>query len=287
LAEGPGGGKKKKVKVRDKKEMPAPSTVVANPHDTDAEFRTKKGTTISGYSVNVTETCDADRLNLIAGVQTEGAGTGDQSYLASAVEHAKGKVAGNVEELYTDGGCHSAGNQEYCKKEGIDWTLRGITGKPSKYGLSYGQGGELIVYNTETKQNMPARRAKTKDPCAPKRWVIQDGEHAPIYFEDKDVVVCALRKKIAALPKEKLHIRNNVEATIFQLGYHYYGNKSRYRGLIKHRLWAISRCLWINYRRIAIWIGKKEAEAAAHLGQILVSFQLFLQTPFHPTIRLI
>ena len=121
-----------------------------------------------------------------------------------------GMRRGNVEELYTDGGYHSAGNQEYCKNEGIDWTLRGITGKPSKYALSYEQSGELLVFNTETKQNIPAKRAKTKDPWAPERWVIKDGEHAPIYFEDKDVVVCALRKKIAALPKEKLNIRNNV-----------------------------------------------------------------------------
>ena len=138
--------------------------------------------------------------------------------------------------------------------------------------MSYDRSGELVVCNTETKQTIPAKRAKTKDPCAPQRWVIQDGEHAPIYFEDKDVAVCALRKKIAALPKEKLNIRNNVEATIFQLGYHYYGNKSRYRGLKKHRLWAISRCLWINYRRIAIWIGNKEAEAAAYARQIIESF---------------
>ena len=276
LVEGPGGGKEKKVKTRDKTELPAPSTVVANPHDTDAEFRTKNGKTISGYSVNVTETCDCDTLNLIVDVQTEGAGTSDQSYLEPAVESAKGKVTGKVEELYTDGGFHSVDNQEYCKKEGIDWTLRGISGKPSKYDVSYNEKGELVVFNTETKQSIPTKLAKTKDAAAPQRWVIKDGDHAPIYFEDKDVVVCAIRKKIAALPKEKLDIRNNVEATIFQLGYHYRGNKSRYRGLIKHRLWAISRSLWINFRRIVAWIDKKEGVAVANAGQILKFFWLYL-----------
>ena len=280
LEGGPGGGKEKKVRIREKSEQPAASTLVTNPHDKDAEYRTKGGKTITGYSVNVTETCDEANadfspLNLIVDVQTEGAGTSDQSYFEIAVESAKSKVTGKVEELYTDGGFHSVDNQKYCSEEGIDWTLRGISGKPSKYDLSYDENGELVVINTETKQNISTKQAKTKDPTAPKRWVIKDGERAPIYFEDKDVIVCALRKKIAQLPKEKLNIRNNVEATIFQLGYHYDGNKSCYRGLIKHRLWAISRCLWINYRRITAWISGKEAEAAALAGQLLKSFWLY------------
>jgi hypothetical protein len=279
LVEGPGGGQKKRVTTRDKTELPAASTVVANPHDTDAEFRTKSGKIVSGYSVNVTETCDKDTLNLIVDVQTEGAGTSDQSYLKSSVESAKEKVACNVEELSTDGGYHSVANQEYCAKEGIDWILRRITGTPSKYDLSYNKCGELVVINTETQQNIPTKRAKAKDPLSPICWVIKDGDHAPIYFEDKDVAVCALRKKLAAVPKEKLNIRNNVEATIFQLGYHYTGNKSRYRGLIKHRLWALSRCLWINFRRIAAWIGKQEAEAAAYAGQMQKSFWVYFYKP--------
>jgi hypothetical protein len=279
LAEGPGGGKEKKVKARDKTELPAPLTVVANPHDPDAEFRTKNGKTITGYSVNVTETCDNDTLNLIMDIQVKGAGASDQSYFKEAIHSAQSKVTEKVQEVYTDGGFHSVDNQEYCKKEEIDWTLRGISGKPSKYGLSYNENGDLVVFNTETKQTMPSKRAKTRDPAAPERWVIKDGDHAPIYFEDKDVVVCELRKKIAALPKEKLDIRNNVEATIFQLGYHYRGNKSRYRGLIKHRLWAISRSLWINFRRITAWFGKKEAETAAYTGQLLKSFRLYFYKP--------
>jgi hypothetical protein len=280
LVEGPGGGKEKKVKTRDKSELAAASTVVANPHDTDAEFRTKNGKTISGFSVNVTETCDSGTLNLIVDVQTEGAGASDQSYLECAVDSAQQKVSGNAEELYTDGGFHSVDNQEYCSKAGIDWTLRGISGKPSKYDLTYDENGELLVFNTETKETIPCKRAKTKAPCAPPRWVIKDGERSPIYFEDKDVVVCELRKKLAALPKDKLDIRNNVEATIFQLGYHYRGNKSRYRGLIKHRLWAISRSLWINCRRITAWICNKEADASACVGEMIKSLLYFCKFCF-------
>ncbi|WP_234995087.1 hypothetical protein, partial [Alkalitalea saponilacus] len=38
--------------------------------------------------------------------------------------------------------------------------------------------------------------------------------------------------------------------TIFQLGYHYSNAKSRYRGVIKHQMWANIRCLWVNFVRI-------------------------------------
>jgi hypothetical protein len=48
----------------------------------------------------------------------------------------------------------------------------------------------------------------------------------PIYFTEQDVETCRLRKKMETLPKEVRTIRNNVEATIFQLGYHYRSGKS-------------------------------------------------------------
>jgi hypothetical protein len=41
------------------------------------------------------------------------------------------------------------------------------------------------------------------------------------------------------------------EATIFPTGYHYSNDKSRYRTLAKHKLWAYSQSLWINQVRIA------------------------------------
>jgi hypothetical protein len=280
MESGRGGGKKKKLRVREKREMPAPSTMVTNPHDRDAEYRTKSGNTITGYSINICETCDEEGLNLIVDVQTAGAGTNDNRYVEISVESAREKVMCDVEELYTDGAYHSVENQKYCQKEGIDWTLRGISGKASKYDLSYNESGELIVYNIVTQQFIEAKRSKTKTPEAPKRWVIKDGEHAPLYFEDKDVVVSALRKKIASIDKEKLNIRNNVEATIFQLGYHYRGNKSRYRGLSKHRLWALSRCLWINFRRISAWVGRKEREFIVNAETSLKILRAFSQNPF-------
>ena len=63
-----------------------------------------------------------------------------------------------------------------------------------------------------------------------------------------------LRKQIAETPIETLQKRNNVEATIFQLGFHYSNAKTRYRGENKHQMWANIRCLWINFVRILKYI---------------------------------
>ena len=45
-----------------------------------------------------------------------------------------------------------------------------------------------------------------------------------------------------------------VEASIFQLSYYTRKNKTRYRGMIKHKWWAYNRCLWVNLVRIKNWM---------------------------------
>jgi hypothetical protein len=230
---------------------------VQNPHDSESEYRNKGGDKVKGYSVNVTETCDEGHLNLIVGVQTEGCSTSDVEYLEEALEKAQEVVVDKIEEVYTDGAFHSPENQKYCNEEGIDWVLGGIQGKPSKYDLSYDEEGNLVVVNKESGERLEARKVKSRDPEAPERWSVKDGDNKPIYFENKNVETCGLRKRLDDIPKERLEIRNNVEATIFQLGYHCEDGKSRYRGLMKHSMWANIRCLWVNFRRIHLWITRK------------------------------
>jgi hypothetical protein len=254
VVHGPGGGKKKRVKGREKSEITGGS--VQNPHDSDSEYRDKGGTMVKGYSINITETCDEGKLNLIVGVRTEGSGTPDVEYLQEGTEKAQGLVIDKIEEAYTDGAYHSPYNQEYCRDKEIDWVLGGIQGKPSKYDLLFDSDGNMVVLNKESGQRFEARKAKSRTPESPERWVIKDGD-ATRYFERKDVETSQLRKRLGGIPKERLDIRNNVEATLFQLGYHYRRNKSRYRGLIKHRMWAVSRCLWVNFRRIQLWLTLK------------------------------
>jgi hypothetical protein len=134
-----------------------------------------------------------------------------------------------------------------------------MQGKPSKYDLSFDGEGNMAVADTGSGQRLEAGRAKSRNAEAPQRREIQDGGERPVYFERKDDQTCALRKRLAEMPKGRLDIRNNVEAAIFQAGYHYRGDKSRYRGLMKHIMWAVSRRLWVNFRRIQLW-NKRKAE---------------------------
>ena len=259
LVRGPGGGKKKKVQLREKSQISAKS--VQNPHDPDSEYRDKGGNKVKGYSVNVTETCDGSTpdsvlLNLIVGIQTAGSSTPDVDFLQEGIEKAQKLVVDKIEEAHTDGAYHSPENQKFCKQENIDLVLRGIQGKPSIYDLLFDAEGNLIVVNKENGRQLEAKLVKSRSHESPQRWTIEDGEKRRV-FERKDVETCELRKQLEQIPKDKLNVRNNVEATLFQLGYHYRNDKSNYRSLFKHSLWAISRCIWINFRRIQLWSMRK------------------------------
>ena len=97
------------------------------------------------------------------------------------------------------------------------------------------------------------------------------------YFEDKDIKACLLRKLIESLPLEEQHKRNNVEATIFQYGFHTHNGKTRYRGLLKHRMHAYSRCMWINLRRMVIFqISTFQRSIFALFGPIRETFGSFM-----------
>jgi hypothetical protein len=284
LVSGPGGGKKKQVKIRDNKEISSKS--VQNPHDEDSEYRDKGGHKVQGYSLNVTETCDEGKLNLIVGVQTEGCAQADLDYLQDGLEGANAVVIDKIEEVYTDGAYHSPDNREYCNKQGIEWVLGGIAGPAPKYDLSFDDDGNMVVINTESGERLDAKKAKSRDSQGPQRWGIKDGDKALRYFTEKDVETNELRKHLASIPKERLNIRNNVEATLFQVGYHYRSGKSRYRGLSKHRMWAASRCLWVNFRRIQLWILRKAGNGATGGAGIIqaLSFFEFFRKNFWPPV---
>ena len=50
-----------------------------------------------------------------------------------------------------------------------------------------------------------------------------------------------------------IDVRNNVEATILQYCFHTRNNKTKYRGLIKHKMQALARCAWINVHRLLLF----------------------------------
>lgn len=62
-----------------------------------------------------------------------------------------------------------------------------------------------------------------------------------------------IQKRIEAIPKKELDRRNNVEAAMFHISYHTRNNKTRYRGLGKHLMWACARRMWMNFIRLLVF----------------------------------
>ena len=109
----------------------------------------------------------------------------------------------------------------------------------------------LQVRDTQTGQDVQSTKIISKDKT--EKWRIKTDKGYK-YITQKEIDTYQLRKEIGERPKDELQYRNNVEATIFQLGYHYPDAKSRYRGLPKHQMWANMRCLWVNFVRIANFV---------------------------------
>ena len=234
------------------KEKISPKSI-QSPHDTDCTYRNKDGNKVRGYSVNVTETCDQQdgQLNLVTDVQVDVVSVPDTKFLEPAVNATREIITGKVEKIYTDGAYNSPDNQDYCKDGKCELITASMQGAIPRYELSIDQQtDEIIVKDTKTGEIKPARKVISKKKPDTRKWAIKTDENKLRYFTPQELEASLLREKIRQTPRDELNIRNNVEATIFQLGYHYSNDKSRYRTLCKHKMWANARALWINFVRI-------------------------------------
>ena len=227
------------------------STNVQSPFDTEGEFHQKKNKKVKGYTVNATETCNPDNLvDLITDVSVAPASVHDSKHLIPAVKATEEITGQKVETINTDGNYHSHVNQEECSKQDIDLILSDLGGSKPQYDLQVVENGELIVTNLLTQEIIPAKKVNRKDKTAPPVWKIINENGKERKFTQADVDTCNLRKKIKSRSKEEINIRNNVEATISQIIYPFPNDKSVYRGLFRHVIWARARCMGINCRRL-------------------------------------
>jgi len=234
------------VELKSVKEIQADS--LQSPFDEDASFRNKNGTKVKGYSVNLTETCNEEDLNLITDVKVENATAADNDFVEGSIERSQ-QIVGHIDHLNVDGAYHSEDNQQYAKKNKTELLLSGIQGKKGKYNFDIKENGQIEVTNTETGEIKIAEQYKSG-----KYKIEENGKY--IYFTHTTVMKYIQRKAVEAIPQEEKNRRNNVEASIFQLSYFTRKNKTRYRGQIKHQMWAFNRCLWINLIRIKNYIGE-------------------------------
>jgi hypothetical protein len=238
------------IELRAKEEIASGS--VQSPDDPECAYRNKRDHQVKGYSVNITETCSDDNLNLITNVSVDKANVPDTTFVQGAVTKTTEITEQKVESVYLDGAYHSPANEDFCKENDIDLVLTGLQGSIPRYDLELTQDG-LIVTDTETGECKHAVLARKSKRSKQNRWRIPT-ENGYYYFSEQAVTASMLRKKIRNRSEDELHKRNNVEATIFQLSYPLRDSKSKYRGLFKQQVWANCRCLWINLVRIINFI---------------------------------
>lgn len=238
------------VSVRDKKRVSARS--VQNPNDPDAEYRDMAGKKVKGYSTNITETCDEEgKPRLITNVDVEGTTTSDNTYVVSGVKGSEEVTGGQVEALHSDGAYQSEENRKFVQENGIDFVANGIQGKPSRFDLEQTDEQTLEVTDKQTGEVINAIPVKDD------KWKIlaenKDGKKSWRYFGRDQIEKAKTRREVESIPFDERKKRNNVEATNFQYCFHTRNNKTRYRGLFKHKMQAVARCAWINVRRILLF----------------------------------
>ena len=220
------------------------ATSYQSPFDTEAAYREKNGTSVKGYSVNVTETCHEDGLNLITGTIVKPATASDTEYFQDGVEQSERVTQSAVNQVSTDGAYHSPDNQKYAEKKGIEFYPSGMQGKHGRYDLEETSDTTISVTDTQTGETQEVEQnAKGK-------YKYTNAEGNTHYFTEEQVEKSQWRQKIEGIPKAIRNLRNNVEATIFQVKLYLRNNKTRYRGLYQTGLWAICRCFCINLVRI-------------------------------------
>ena len=230
---------------------------VQSPHDPDCHFRTKGQTDVKGYSVNITETCDENNdVNLITNVIVEPATISDIDFFQKAIEDTQSVLHDKIESINADGAYHSPENQEYCKENEIDFIINALSGPPPRYDLYPVDNDNLIVFDNKLNKFIAAEKPKLYKGGPVNSWYIITEKLEYKYFNRQDLANSELRRQIASRPRKERNRRNNVEASVFQFCYHLSGKKSRYRGLIRHRLWAFARCIWINFVRIMKYLKK-------------------------------
>ena len=240
-----------KAVLRDKKTIKADS--LQNPNDPDASYRDKHGQKVQGYVTNITETVEEGKPCIITSVQVETAVFADCHFLQEAVENSERVTGSTIEDLYADGAYQSPENREFANAHNEMQLKTGKMQGGCRWELIPHDEDGLTVREVITGNTYEAVKAVTKQGTR-KRWRIPwDNKTGWRYFEDKDIKAYLLRKQIESLPIEEQHKRNNVEATMFQYSFHTRNGKTRYRGLLKHRIHAFSRCLWMNLRRIVIF----------------------------------
>ena len=273
----PGGGS---VRPRGKGDPLPSAEPVESPYDPQARFRTRSGTSWTGYVVHLTETCEDDKVNLLTHALTTVA-TVHEARCTAAIHQAlagKGLTPGEhlVDAAYLDAELLVRGRKELGiellgpprpnpswqgKVEGghtidrfdIDWDEQRVRCPQGKLSSAWSpqldQAGTSYI-------SVWFRRADC-GPC-PARPSCTRGKHQARHLklqpQAEHEALKAARERLATKEGQRRYARRaGIEGTLSQ-GVRAFGlRRARYRGLAKTHLQHVATAAAINLARVGDW----------------------------------
>jgi transposase len=278
-AEPPAGGG---VRLRGKGDPPPLAEPVESPYDPQARFRTRSGTSWTGYVVHLSETCEDDTVNLITHAMTTVA-TVHEARCTEAIQRAlagKGLVPGEhlVDAAYVDAELLVRGREEH----GID-----LVGPP-RPNPSWQTKVEGAYTIDRFEVDWDEQRVRCPQGKLSSAWSPQVDHagtpHLSVWFRKTDCAACAVRPLCTRAEHQARHLklppraehealraarerlatkegrrayarRAGIEGTLSQ-GVRAFGlRRSRYRGLARTHLQHVATAAALNLERLAAWFG--------------------------------
>jgi transposase len=273
----PGGGS---VRPRDKGDPLPSAEPVESPYDPQARFRTRSGTSWTGYVVHLTETCEDDKVNLLTHAMTTVA-TVHEARCTAAIHQAlagKGLTPGQhlVDAAYVDAELLVRGRKELGiellgpprpnpswqgKVEGghtidrfdIDWDEQRVRCPQGKLSSAWSpqldQAGTSYISVWFRKADCAACTARPLCTRA-----AHQARHLKLQPRAEHEALKAARERLATKEGRRRYARRaGIEGTLSQ-GVRAFGlRRSRYRGLAKTHLQHVATAAAINLARVGDW----------------------------------
>ena len=256
-----------KVQVKPSQELSSGS--LQSPDDVDATYRTKRGKSSKGQSINVTETAHPDNeLNLINDVAVFPNNTDDSKILNQRLDPIKEKTP-DLNEMHTDGAYGSEANDQKMEQLNVTHVQTAVRGCKPTVKMAIEQTSEdqytvscphQCVDSQQTSKRYKAcfdARICEQCPHSEKCPAKVQKQGRVYYFDRSDYLLYQRGKNIELLPVERRALRPNVEATVkeFTKSLNHKG-KLKVRGLFKTMLYAYGMAISINFGRIHRYLAK-------------------------------
>ena len=274
-------GKTPVVRFKTNKELPPAAEGFESPYDPEARFRSKRGTSWTGYMVHLSETCEDDAVELITHVETTAATVHEvrrtEAIHQALVEKELPPSQHLVDAAYIDAELLVSSQQDYGielvgpPRQNASWQQKldgGYT--PDQFEVDWQQ---QRVRCPQGKENMRWREYRAPNgrthidirfsasdcrACSARGLCTRakkQGRTLVLHPQAQQEALQAARERLASEAGKLLyHRRAGVEATISQ-GVRAFGlRRTRYRGQAKTHLQHVATAAAINLERIWAWL---------------------------------